>query len=191
MNVLRLNPALRFKPFVKYIGRPYKFTDCVADVEFQTCKGFGSIFVVQGNEFAVKQSCLVHKMISSQSSNPRIVIYQDLDKQQINTLVEIATRENYSVVWARTEQEIAKLIESTLRYAHDPESVYTLSKKKDMTDIKMNILQVMMNKTAADRLMNRPLNAFAKMDENQLQQIDQLSYVSATKIVKILRNQYK
>lgn len=82
--------------------------------------------------------------------------------------MEIATRQNYSIVWASTEQDIAKLVESTLRYAHDPESVYTLSKKKDMADIKMNILQVMMNKTSADRLMSKPLNVFAKMDENQL-----------------------
>ena len=70
------------------------------------------------------------------------------------------------MVWAKSEQDVAKLIESTLRYAHDPESVYTLSRKKDMADIKMNILQVMMNKTSADRLMGKPLNVFARMDEN-------------------------
>ena len=63
MNVLRLNPSLRFRSFLKFMGRPYKFADCASDVEFDTCKGHGSLFIVQGNEFAVKQSCLVHKMI--------------------------------------------------------------------------------------------------------------------------------
>ena len=54
MNVLKLNPSLRFKPFIKFMARPYKFFDCASDVIFDTCKGYGSIFVVQGNEFAVK-----------------------------------------------------------------------------------------------------------------------------------------